>query len=147
VVPASPWGKDTQVVAHEITLVYPEHLLNPVSWVNFIELRGFQDDWKSHNLTEDDLWLAQTMIGAAPKGCPVIKGTGGLRKMRFSPAKSSGRRKWYRLCDVYFEEASVVLLVVAYAKNESDDIPAAHKKYFRQLIRRENAVFCKGAVR
>jgi hypothetical protein len=135
------------VGAHEITLEYPEHLLKPASWVNFIELHGFQDDWKHLGLTDPDLWMAQTMIGADPKGWPVIKGTGGLRKLRFSPPKKSGRRKWCRLCYVYFEEAAVVLLVVAYAKNEIDDISPADRKYFSELIRREHAVFAKRAVR
>jgi hypothetical protein len=52
-----------------------------------------------------------------------------------------------RICYVYFKEAAVILLVVAYAKNEADDIPASDKKYFRELIKRENAIFSKRTVR
>lgn len=135
------------MTAHaEITLEYPDHLLDPDRWVNFIEMHGFRDDWRQLGLGDDDLWVAQSMIGANPKGSPVIPGTGGLRKLRFAPPKKTGRRKWYRLCYAYFPEAAVVLLVVAYAKNEKDDIPAADKKYLRELLKRENAIFSK-AVR
>jgi hypothetical protein len=146
---APPLETEDKVAAHaQITLVYPDHLLDdPATWVNFIELHGFRDDWKRLGLTDDDLWMAQTMIGSEPKGSPVIKGTGGLRKLRFAPPKTSGRRKWFRICYVYFPEACVVLLVVAYAKNESDNLTAADRKLFSQLIARERAVFSSKAVR
>ncbi len=114
--------------------------------VNFIELHGFRDDWRRLGLTDEDLWAAQSMLGANPTGFPVIQGTGGLRKLRFAPPKKGGRRRWLRICYVYFKEAAVILLVVAYAKNEADDIPASDKKYFRELIKRENAIFSKRTV-
>ena len=44
-------------------------------------------------------------------------------------------------------EAGAVLLIVAYAKSELDDIPAGHKKYFREMIARQHAIFQKGVVR
>lgn len=136
------------MVAHKkIVISYPDHLLDPDRWVNFIELHGFRDDWKKLGLTDEDLWVAQGLIGSNPRGSPVIRGTGGLRKLRFAPPKQSGRRKWYRLCYVYFPEAAVVLLIVAYAKNESDDIAEEDKKYFKELIERENAVLSKRAVK
>jgi hypothetical protein len=132
---------------NRISLENRERLFDRAPWVNFIEMRGFADDWKKLGLTDEDLWAVQGVIGPDPKCHPVISGTGGLRKMRFAPPKKSGRRKWYRLCYVYFQEAAVVLFVVAYSKNEADDIPAADKKYFRQLIAREHAVFSRRAVR
>jgi hypothetical protein len=135
------------VAADKRTRRYTDHHLDPDRWVNFIELRGFRDDWNKLGLTDDDLWVAQGLIGANPKGPPVIRGTGGLRKLRFAPPKKSGRRRWYRLCYVYFPETAVVLLIVAYAKNESDDIADDDKKYFKELIERENAVLSKRPVR
>lgn len=67
--------------------------------------------------------------------------------MRFAPPAKKGGRRWYRLCYVYFREAAVVLLIVPYAKNESDDISAADKKYFKELIKREHAVFSQKVVK
>jgi len=64
----------------KITLTYPDHLLDPDHLVTFIEADGFSDDWKKLGLSDEDLWVAQIMIGAHPKGSPVIPGTGGLRK-------------------------------------------------------------------
>ncbi len=41
--------------------------------------------------------------------------------------------------DVYFEEFGIVLLVVAYAKNEQDNLSADDKRIIREMIRRERA--------
>jgi hypothetical protein len=131
----------------KITLTYPDHLLDPDHLVTFIEAHGFSDDWKQLGLKDRDLWVAQAMIGANPKGSPVIPGTGGLRKLRFAPESKGGRREWFRVCYAYFQEAGVVLLIVAYAKSELDNIPAGHKKFFREMIARQHAVFQKGVVR
>ncbi len=131
----------------KITLKYPDHLLNPDHLLTFIEADGFSDDWKQLGLSDEDLWVAQAIIGAHPTGSPVISGTGGLRKVRFAPSSKSGHREWFRICYAYFPDAGVVLLVVAYAKSELDDIPAEYKKHFRNMIERQKAIFDKGVVR
>jgi len=48
---------------------------------------------------------------------------------------------------VYFPEAAMVLLLVAYAKNESDDLSAADKKYIREMIEREHKVLSNRPVK
>lgn len=81
---------------------------------------------------------------ANPLGAPVVRGTGGLRKIRFSPLRwTKGKRGAVRVAYVYFEEYKIVLLVVAYAKNERDDLSAAQTKEIRNLIAREKAAFSK----
>ena len=110
-------------------------------WVEFIESRGFRDEWKRLKLEDKDLWAVQAMIGAGPTSAPVVSGTGGLRKLRFAPPRTSGRRKWYRICYVYFQTPAVVLLVVAYAKNEMDDLSEDDKRLFRRMIERQQAAF------
>ena len=131
----------------KITLSYPDHLLDPSYLLTFIELHGFTDDWKQLGLTDEDLLIVQGFMNANPKGSPVIKGTGGLRKLKFSPLSKSGHKKSFRLGYAYFPEAGVVLLVVAYAKSECDDIPDALKKPIREYLQRQKAVFSKGVVR
>jgi hypothetical protein len=131
----------------KINLTYPDHLLDPDHLVTFIEAHGFGDDWKQLGLNDKQLWILQAMIGANPKGPKVIPGTDGLRKLRFAPHSKSGRREWFRVCYAYFQEAGVVLLVVAYAKSELDDLPAGHKKSIREMLKKQKAIFDKGVVR
>lgn len=120
----------------QAVLKYPGHLLDPEDLLNFVELPGFSRRWDGFGLTEKDLGCVQALIMVDPKGAPVIEGTDGLRKMRCGRRGTSGKSDGYRLCYVYFEAFGVVLLVLIYAKNEQDDIPAGHKRKIRALIAR-----------
>ena len=84
--------------------------------------------------------MLQFGIMADPRGAPVVPGTDGLRKLRFASSRwGRGKRGAARVGYVYFEEFGVVLLVVAYAKNEQDNLSADDKRIIRDMIRRERA--------
>lgn len=129
-------------------MVYPGHAFKPEDLLTFVEMDGFSDDWKDLGLNDEDLMALQISIMLRPKGAPVIPGTSGLRKVRFAPSGwKTGKSGAIRVCYVHFQEYGVVLLVVAYSKDEADDIPAAYKKAYRELIQRENKALSKGVIR
>ncbi len=112
------------------------HGFNPEDLLHFIEMRGFEDDWERLGLDDDDLLALQIAIMAGGKNAPRIKGTGGLRKLRFAPVKwNAGKSGAARVCFVYFETYGIVLLVVAYGKNEKDELSDEEKKFAQKLIR------------
>jgi hypothetical protein len=130
------------------SLAFPQHAFQPEDLLTFVELHGFADDWRKLGLSDDDLQALQVMIMTKPDGAPVIPGTGRLRKVRFAPSHwNSGKRGAARVCYVYFEEFGLVLLVIAYSKNERDDMPAAHKKAYRDLIAREQRELSRRRVK
>ena len=49
----------------------------------FVELPIFRSRWRTHGLNDDDLKRLQEEILLDPKTGPVMKETGGVRKMRF----------------------------------------------------------------
>src|SRR5438477_11253839 len=55
-----------------------------VQWT-IIQLLGFTHLWNAHRLTDDDLAALEAEIMENPGGPPVMRGTGGLRKIRFAP--------------------------------------------------------------
>jgi hypothetical protein len=115
----------------------PERLLSSEDLLTFIELDGFSDDWRRLGLEDTDLAALQIAIMCAPDKPPVIKGTGGLRKIRFAPKSwGTGKSGGARVCYAYFQQFSTVLLVVAYSKNEQDNISPQHRKAYRSLIER-----------
>ena len=125
-------------------LPYPQHLLKPEDLMTFIQLAGFDDDWMELGFTDTDLQALEIMIMMAPTGAPVVSGTDGLRKIRFGRAdRNKGKRGGARICYVYFDEFKIVLLVVAYGKDEKDDLSPAEKQEIRNLIAREHAAFHK----
>lgn len=104
-------------------------------WKRFVEMPYFTAKWRNLGLTDDDLNALQIMIMVRPKGPPVMKGTGGLRKGRFSPPGSGrGKRGAYRVGYVYFEEFGVIVLIAVYAKNDQANIPTGQRAVIKQLI-------------
>lgn len=117
------------------TVSYPR-VFNPEDWLRFVELSPFSADWKDLGLIDEDLRWLQLSIMLAPKGAPVIPGTGGLRKMRFVPPRwHQGKRGAMRVCYAYFPDYSVVILAAAYGKNEKEDITQRDKKAIRKLLK------------
>jgi len=111
-------------------------------------MEGFADDWRSLGLGDSDLMTLQFTIMLRPKGAPVVPGTGGLRKMRFAPARwKAGKRGAARVGYAYLEEYGVVLLIIAYSKSDKANLSAAEKKSVRQLIERVEREFSKRPIR
>jgi len=130
------------------TVVYPRHAFKPEDWLRFIELRPFAEGWKDLGLTDEDQMHLQVMIMLNPKGNPVVKGTGGLRKMRFAPAGwKSGKSGAVRVGYVHLQGYGVILLAVAYSKDERDDLTPEQRRAIRSLIKRVEEEFETGVVR
>ena len=115
-----------------------QHEIRPEDFLHFVQLDEFVDDWESLGFDiENDLWALEILIMCNPERGNVIPGTGGLRKLRFGKGDQGiGKRKGVRVCYVYFKEHWTVLFVVAYDKNEKDDLSEEEKKHIRQYIAR-----------
>jgi len=72
-------------------------------------------------------------IVAAPDAAPVIRGTGGIRKLRWA---GSGRGKRGGIRTVYFYHAApgAIYLLTAYAKADREDLTPADVKVLSQLV-------------
>ncbi|HUE14911.1 MAG TPA: hypothetical protein VMR25_12150 [Planctomycetaceae bacterium] len=116
-------------------LVYPRHLFTPKDFAEFIHTRIFDAVWEALGLNDDDLWCLQSAIMSAPKRWPVVPGTGGARKIRFSPTDwPMGKRGALRVLYAYFDEYKVVALGLIYPKRERENIDATQKKNIRKAI-------------
>ncbi|MCH8921838.1 MAG: addiction module toxin RelE [Planctomycetes bacterium] len=104
--------------------------------LTFLETRWFTRDWERLGLNdEEDLASLQFAIMNDPVAAPVIRGTGGLRKLRFSPPGwKVGKSGALRICYVYYEPFGVVLLVVVYTKSTKDTLSGEERSLFKQLI-------------
>lgn len=113
-------------ITEEVTIRYATHEFKPLEMLDFIQLDGFEKGWRRLRLTEDDMKALRTLIAAAPAVPPVVKGTGGLRKIRFKDPKSNrGKSGGYRVCYAYFEAYGVALLMQIYPKNRKDNLTMA----------------------
>ena len=72
-------------------------------------------------------------IVAAPDAAPVIRGTGGIRKLRWA---GSGRGKRGGIRTVYFYHAGpgAIYLLSAYAKADREDLTPADTRALSRLV-------------
>ncbi len=116
-------------------LSYPKELCEPKDWLNFVQLDPFPPAWSRMGLGDEDLQALEIAIMTNPTGPPVVKGTGGLRKVRFAPASwNTGKSGAARVFFVFFPEYGLVALIYATRKNEEEELSESSKKAIKQLI-------------
>ena len=113
------------------------HEFEPSDFYEFIHLHCFDEAFQKSHLADDDLTALQMLIMANPKGSPVIRGTGGIRKTRFAPLhEHRGKSGAYRVCYAVFEEVRVIVLILIYSKSEKDDLSNEEKNELKDLYNR-----------
>jgi hypothetical protein len=104
--------------------------------LSFIQLSAFSRNWKSLKFTDDDLRALEAVILANPAG-PVMKGTGGLRKMRFAARSSAaGKSGGARVCYATFPEFGLVYLCAVYAKTDKANLTTSEAAAYRAVLQR-----------
>ena len=104
-------------------------------FLSFIETATFRRFWNDYDLTDEHFFDLQNEVVADPKSGDVVKGTGGVRKLRFSP-KGSGKGKSgsLRVMYHYYEEFGIVLLLTLFAKNVMENISENDKKAIKAAV-------------
>ncbi len=87
-------------------------------------------------LSDDEYRELQATLVERPKAGPVIPGSGGIRKLRWS-ASGRGKRGGARVIYYWATEQERILMLLIYAKNESDDLTQDQIKTLRQILERE----------
>jgi len=99
----------------------------------FIELPWFMTKWKSLGMDDADLRRLQLELLSDPKVGAVMRGTGGVRKMRFA-FKYQGKSGSIRVIYVDFEVYEKIYLLTAYTKNEKDNLSQKERNEIKELI-------------
>lgn len=87
-------------------------------------------------LDEDSYRLLQVELAENPEKGVIIRGTGGIRKIRWG-GSGRGKRGGARVIYYWAKTPEVVLMLVAYAKNDQEDLTPAQCRVLRQLVKEE----------
>jgi len=82
----------------------------------------------------------QMELAANPEKGPVVKGSGGLRKVRLAlpgRGKSGGARVLY----LWFPRHETIVFYLIYSKGDVEDIPAAQMKAIKHEVQRIKTAF------
>ena len=99
----------------------------------FIELPLFRSKWEDLGLNDDDLKRLQVELLSDPKVGAVMRGTGGVRKMRFA-FEQRGKSGSVRVIYVDFEVYERIYLITAYTKSEKDNLTEKERNEIHRLI-------------
>ena len=125
----------------------------PEAWPRFVRFPAFTRDWERLGLGDSALRALEIEILRGPDRNPVIRGTSGLRKIRFvDPAAGRGKSGAYRVCYAYFPKYGTVALAVVFGKAEKDNLTGADRHAIATMIRAYEAELerefdCNGKAR
>jgi hypothetical protein len=102
----------------------------------FVETRIFSRQRQEH-LSDAQFRALQSQLLETPEAGVRIRGTGGIRKLRWS-AEGRGKRGGVRVIYFFFvEQRALIVLLLLYPKNVQDNLKAEQKRALRELVRAE----------
>jgi mRNA-degrading endonuclease RelE of RelBE toxin-antitoxin system len=98
----------------------------------FVETRSFSRR-RTEQLTDEQFRLLQLSLLSNPQAGDVIRGTGGLRKLRWA---TTGRGKRGGIRIIYYRavERDMIFLLFMYPKNEQEDLTPEQKRMLREIV-------------
>lgn len=87
-------------------------------------------------LTEEEYRLLQLALTTRPAQGAVIRGSGGIRKLRWA-TRGRGKRSGVRVIYYWAVTQERLLMLFVYPKNVQDDLSPAQLKMLRQIVEAE----------
>ena len=101
--------------------------------ITFIETSVFTKQISSL-LSDDEYLRFQQALICNPSAGAIVRNSGGLRKVRWRTA-SRGKRGGIRVIYYWFVSEHEIYLLLAYGKNQQDDLSANELSILRGLVR------------
>jgi len=87
-------------------------------------------------LTDEEYRSLQLALGLRPDQGNVIRGTGGIRKIRWGQ-KGRGKRGGIRIIYYWHRPTDRIYLLLAYPKGEQDDLTDSQVRILSRLVKEE----------
>lgn len=98
----------------------------------FIEAPPFERVRQNY-LADDEYRLLQTALMVNPAAGDLIRGSGGIRKIRWATA-GRGKRVGFRVIYYWVSRRNHILLLTMYRKSEVSDLKPAEVSALRALV-------------
>jgi hypothetical protein len=103
----------------------------------FVELAPFRRHRLSY-LDDDAYRLLQQLLMSRPEAGALMRGTGGLRKLRFADERrGKGKRGGLRVIYYWWRGGSQFWLFTLYGKNEASDLTAEQRTVLKRMLQVE----------
>lgn len=110
-----------------------------------IQTIAFRSLWKSEGFPDEDLQALESDIMRDPGANPVMKGTGGLRKIRFAPpSRGKGKSGSMRIGYAQFPTHAIIVLVTMFLKRDQANLDPSARNQIKALLDRFSAALARG---
>ena len=99
----------------------------------FVMLPEFDRQWEKLGLGDNELHQLQETLLQNPKMGKVIRGTKGLRKLRFA-FEGQGKSGSGRVAYVDFTVFEITYFITAYPKSEKDNLTKAERNAIAKMV-------------
>src|SRR5437667_5020175 len=103
--------------------------------MRFVETPVFTAALRRH-LDDEPYRELQIALALRPEQGPIIRGSGGLRKVRWSLG-SRGKSGGVRVIYFWDQPRQLFYMLLAYAKNEQEDLTPDQLRILSRLVREE----------
>ena len=98
----------------------------------FIETSTFTRQLPRH-LDDDGYAALQAFLSVHPEAGDVVRGTGGVRKLRWA-MRGRGKRGGTRIICYWLTQEEHIYLLTVYAKGAKDDLSTAERAAWRRAV-------------
>ena len=106
--------------------------MESMEYITIVELSEFTSFAKKH-LSNDEKQEIISHLANNPDSGDLIRGTGGLRKFRWS-RNNKGKSGGYRIIHYYHDDNIPVFLITGFAKNEMENISMEARNEYKKLL-------------
>ena len=101
--------------------------------MEFIETTGFSSIREIY-FDDSQFHMLQLFLMDRPDAGDIIKGSGGVRKLRWG-LQGTGKRSGVRVIYYWITKNRQILFLTAYAKNEASDLSRDTIKAMREIVK------------
>ncbi|HET6527902.1 MAG TPA: type II toxin-antitoxin system RelE/ParE family toxin [Balneolaceae bacterium] len=87
----------------------------------------------SRFISDQEYHLLQLQLSIRPESGDVIKGSGGIRKVRWA-GSGRGKRGGIRVIYFYYKNDNQIYMLYAYPKSKKDDLSKDQLKQLKRLV-------------
>ena len=84
-------------------------------------------------INDKEYHLLQLQLSVRPEAGDIIRGSGGIRKLRWA-GSGRGKRGGIRVIYYYISDDEQIYMLYAYPKSNKDDLTADQLKQLKQLV-------------
>jgi mRNA-degrading endonuclease RelE of RelBE toxin-antitoxin system len=85
---------------------------------------------------DDEYRQLQNILILNPESGKIVKGSGGLRKIRWS-SSGRGKRGGSRIIYYWLKDEEIIFMLLIYLKNESEDLSQDQIKILKSIVESE----------